>query len=62
MDLVSVIIPYFKKIKFIDKSVSSVLEQTYSNIEIIIIYDDIDKFELDYLVNKYKSNNKIKIF
>ena len=61
MDLVSVIIPYFKKIKFIDKSVSSVLEQTYSNIEIIIIYDDIDKFELDYLVNKYKSNNKIKI-
>ena len=61
MDLVSVIITYYKKIKFIDKSVSSVLEQTYSNIEIIIIYDDIDKFELDYLVNKYKSNNKIKI-
>lgn len=61
MDLVSVIIPYFKKIKFIDKSISSVLEQTYSNIEIIIIYDDHDKFELDYLVNKYKSNNKIKI-
>lgn len=61
MDLVSVIIPYFKKIQFIDKSVSSVLEQTYSNIEIIIIYDDVDKFELDYLVNKYKSNNKIKI-
>ncbi len=61
MDLVSVIIPYFRKIKFIDKSISSVLEQTYSNIEIIIIYDDANKFELDYLVNKYKTHNKIKI-
>ena len=62
MELVSVIIPYFKKIKFIDQSISSVLKQTYSNIEIIIIYDDLDKSELKYLRKEYQSNNRIKIF
>ncbi len=61
MDLVSVIIPYYKKIRYINKSISSVLEQTYPKIEIIIIYDDEDKFELDFLTKQYKSNNKIKI-
>ena len=61
MDLVSVIIPYYKKIRFINKSISSVLEQTYPKIEIIIIYDDEDKSELEFLVKQYKSNDKIKI-
>ena len=35
MDLVSVIIPYFKKKKFVDQSISSALNQSYSNIEIM---------------------------
>ena len=50
MDLISVVIPYYKK-KFISKTIESVLNQTYSNIEIIIIYDDTDKKDLDYLIN-----------
>lgn len=37
MDLVSVIIPYYKKRKFIYETVRSVLNQTYASIEIIII-------------------------
>ena len=61
MDLVSVIIPYYKKIKFINKSISSILEQTYPNIEILIVYDDEDKTELDYLIKQYNSNDRIKI-
>ena len=40
MNLVSVIIPYFKKGKFINRAIKSVLSQTYNNFEIIIIYDD----------------------
>ena len=40
MDLVSVIIPYFKKKKFIYRTLNSVLKQTYKNLEVIIIYDD----------------------
>ena len=47
MDLVSVIIPYYQKKKFIDYSIKSVLNQTYSNYEIILIYDDIDQTDLD---------------
>ena len=61
MDLISVIIPYYKKKKFIDYSIKSVINQTYSNIEIILIYDDEDKSDLKYLNDNYSSNKKIKI-
>ena len=40
MPLVSVIIPYFNKKNHIKDAVNSVLNQTFKNIEIIIIYDD----------------------
>ena len=50
MDLISVIIPYFKKKKFIDYSIKSVLNQTYSNYEIILIYDDKDQSDLEWTV------------
>ncbi len=61
MSLVSVIIPYYKKKKFIEKTLISVLSQTYKNIEIILIYDDQDKQDLEYLKNLKKKNKKIKI-
>ena len=41
MDLVSVIIPYYKKKDTISESINSVLNQTYNNLEIIIIYDEL---------------------
>ena len=37
MNLVSVIIPYYKKKKYFSKTISSVLAQTYKNLEIIIV-------------------------
>ena len=40
MELVSIILPYYKKRKFIQKTINSILAQTYKNFEIIIIYDD----------------------
>ena len=49
MDLISVIIPYYRKKDFISKTIISVLRQTYKNIEIIIIYDDEKKEELKFI-------------
>lgn len=39
--LVSIIIPYYKKINYIKNTINSVIAQNYHNIEIIIIYDDL---------------------
>lgn len=57
MDLVSIIIPYFKKREFIKQTINSVINQTYKNIEILIIYDDENNEDLDYL-NKIKNSDK----
>ena len=61
MDLISVIIPFYKKKIFIKKTIDSVLNQTHDNFEIIIIYDDPEKKDLEYLKNLFGENKKIKI-
>ena len=53
MVLVSVIVPYFKKKKFIEKTINSIKSQTHKNLEIIIVYDDVDHSDLK-LINKIK--------
>ena len=45
MDLVSIVIPYYRKKEYIKQSINSVLNQTYKNFEIIIIYDDEELIE-----------------
>ena len=62
MSLVSIIIPYFKKKNYINKTIQSVLNQSSKNFEIIIIYDDTNLDDLKYLRKKYKKNKKIKIW
>lgn len=60
--LVSIIIPYYKCEDYINKSVNSVIEQTYKNWELIIIDDENSKSSYS-LLNKIKSQHKnIKIF
>jgi teichuronic acid biosynthesis glycosyltransferase TuaG len=49
MELISVITPYYKKKKFIKESILSILKQTYSNFEIIIVYDDESLEDLKYV-------------
>ena len=61
MDLVSVIIPYFKKRKFISETIDSAVNQTYKNLEIIIIYDDVNKTDLDFIRKIAKKDNRIKV-
>ena len=61
MDLISVIIPYYKKKEYIISSINSVLNQTYKNLEIIIIYDDLNKEDLNLLKKIKKKDKRIKI-
>ena len=62
MSLVSVIIPYFKKKKFIKETINSVIKQTYTNIEIIIIYDDSDINDLEYIEDIIKIDKRIQLY
>ena len=39
MDLISVIVPVYKVEKYLDKCVQSIVDQTYQNLEIILVDD-----------------------
>ena len=61
MDLVSIIIPYYKKKKYIGLAINSVIQQTYKNFELIIIYDDENKEDLNFLKKIIKKDRRIKL-
>ena len=61
MDLVSVIIPYYKNRSFIKTCLNSVLKQTYKKLEIIIIYDDPDQKDLIYIKSLINSDRRVQI-
>ena len=50
----------YKK-KYINETIKSILNQTYTNIENVIVYDDIIKNDLNYLNENYSNNKNIKI-
>ena len=60
-DLISVIIPYYKKREYISKTINSVLNQSYRKFEILIIYDDDNLSDLNYLEKLFQSEEKIRI-
>ena len=62
MPLVSVIIPYFNKKQYIKDAVNSVLNQTFKNFEVIIVYDDKNLIDYNYLSDEFKNIKNIKIF
>ena len=48
-NFISIIIPYHKKRNFFKETIESINKQSYKNFEVIIIYDDTDKSELEYV-------------
>ena len=61
MDLVSVIIPYYKKRNYVKETVLSVINQSYGNFEIIIIYDDTNLNDFEFLQKIAKLDSRINI-
>ena len=61
MDLVSIIIPYYKKKDFISLTIESILKQSYKNFEIIIINDEQTDESNDLLENIKKIDSRISI-
>tara|TARA_Y100000992_G_scaffold292127_1_gene249309 strand:+ start:4 stop:750 length:747 start_codon:yes stop_codon:yes gene_type:complete len=61
MDLVSVIIPYYKKRNFVKDTIVSVINQSYDYFEILIIYDDTNLNDFEFLKEISKLDNRIKI-
>ena len=58
-NFISIIIPYHKKRIFFKETIESINNQSYKHFEVIIIYDDTDKSELEY-VKKILRNLKFK--
>ena len=59
-DFISVIVPYHKKKIYFQDTINSIIKQTYTNFELIVIYDDQDKSELKYVkdvLNNVKRKN-----
>ena len=59
--LVSIIMPYFKKKKYVKYSVLSVLNQTFKNFELIIVYDNETSDELKFINKIKKLDKRIKV-
>jgi len=59
--LISVVLPVFNGEKFLSKSIESVLNQTYQNIELIIVNDNSNDNTLN-IANQYaEKDNRVKI-
>lgn len=60
--LISVVIPNYNNNIFIEKTIESILNNTYKNVEIIFVDDNSTDGTYDIVVNKYENNDKVKIY
>ncbi len=61
-DLVSIVVPVYNAENFIDRCIDSLLNQTYKNIEILLIDDGSTDNSLN-IIKEYEKNNKnIKVY
>lgn len=60
-NLVSIIITYYKKKKYIKKTLESLYNQSFQNFEIIFVYDDKDRRDIKYIKSLIKRFKSVKI-
>ena len=56
--MVSVVIPIYNAVKYIEETIQSIINQTYNNWELILVDDGSSDGSVD-IINKYKDNKKI---
>jgi glycosyltransferase involved in cell wall biosynthesis len=59
MELVSIILPVYNAEKYLEKSISSILQQTYTNLEVIIIDDGSTDGSFEIIESFAKSDCRI---
>ena len=59
---VSVIVPYYKNLKYIFQCLQSIYNQNYKNFEIILVYDDNNKNDLRVIKKKFGKHKNFRIF
>lgn len=59
---VSIIVPYYKNIKYIFRCIQSIYDQNYKSFEVILIYDDTDKRDLKLIQNKFKNYKNLNLY
>src|SRR5690625_7747384 len=62
MEKISVIIPVYNTEKFLDKSFESILNQTYTNLEVIVINDGSNEATSNKLKQFAKEDQRIQLF
>src|SRR5690625_621244 len=62
MNTISVIIPVYNTDEFLEQCINSVLNQTYQNVEIVIVNDNSDDESKDIIDNMVQEDNRIKAY
>ena len=60
--LISVIVPVYNKEKYVAECLNSILNQTYSNIEVIIIDDGSTDKSLEICMRYAEEDKRVKVF
>ena len=58
----TIIMPVYNVEKYIEKAIQSVLDQTYSNFELLIINDGTNDDSMKIASNYAKRDNRVKIY
>ena len=61
-DLISVIVPVYNVKNYLEKCLDSIINQTYKNLEIILINDGSTDESLDICYMYEKKDNRIKVY